>query len=228
MDGVQSFSTIIGVPPARASHDEEENPFGPGDVATYAFIFFIIGLFVFANGFILLRRKRLVENTPTAKARSAPMGRVEVSGAIVPFQEITIAPFSGQQCVYFRYSLEERYEIKDKHGDRRYSWKTIDSGKWSVPFFVQDETGKILVDPKGAEVETAADRIKEIIAEAALPEIISKRISLPRRDILRFTERYIKPGEQLFVLGFAGDNPHRAETTRLPYREPCRMRPGAW
>ncbi len=173
-----------------------------------------VGLFLFLNGFQALRRRRTMQNTPTSKIRSVAMGRVEVYGAIVPFQEITQAPISGTTCVYFDYRIEERHEYKDEHGNLKESWQEIDSGKWSVPFFVQDDTGKILVDPKGAQIDSPNDRVNMPMIEPDIPPNLRSRISLPRRDILRYTERYLRPGESVFVLGFAGHNPHLAETSQ--------------
>ncbi len=191
------------------------SPVTPGDVLAFGSLGLIIGLILFFNGFRLLKKSRLVKDTPTSKIRSLAMGRAEVHGAIVPFQEITMTPFSATPCVYFRYSLEKQYERRDDKGRVRAEWRQIDSGRWSVPFFIEDETGKVLVDPKNAEVDTPADRVNTPILGLELPPNILTRTGMPgRHDLLRYSESYIRPGEQLFVLGFAGDNPHVADTSQ--------------
>ncbi len=172
------------------------------------------GLLIFMTGLQALRRKRAIENTPTSKIRSAAMGRIQVAGTIIPFQEITQAPISGTPCVYFDYRIQERYEYKDERGRLHESWRTIDDGAWSVPFFVQDDTGRILVDPKGAQIDSPLDLVDQPMLEEEIPPNLRPRISLPRRDILRYTERFLKPGESVFVFGFAGHNPHLAESAQ--------------
>jgi len=190
------------------------SPVSPGDILVFGGLGLLVGLILFFNGFRLLKKSRLVKDTPTSKIRSLAMGRAEVFGTIVPFQEITMAPFSGTPCVYFRYSLEKQYERRDKQGRVHEEWRQIDSGRWSVPFFVQDETGKVLVDPKNAEVDTPADRANMPILGLELPPNILARTSPDRHALLRYSESYIRPDEQLYVLGFAGDNPHIADTSQ--------------
>ena len=55
------------------------------------------GVYLFYHGFQLLVRKRLIENTPSSKIRSAAMGLVELSGlATGPYT--MNAPITGLPC----------------------------------------------------------------------------------------------------------------------------------
>lgn len=196
-------------------YDSEDGCLDPLEALFICVAIFCAGIIAFMNGFRVIWKKRLLENTPTSKARSVAMGMVEVQGTITPFQEITVAPFSGTQCVWFRYELEEEREQRDKDGNIEKYWVDIDTAAWRVPFFVQDDTGKILVDSTNCAVETAIDRRGVRILESELPQYVIDRVKgkLGRGRPLRYTERFIKIGEPLFVLGFAGDNPFVAETT---------------
>jgi hypothetical protein len=59
-----------------------------------------VGDWLFFRGFPFLKRKRLIQNTPTSTVRGASLGAVEVSGTVVgPYT--LVAPFSGADCFYY-------------------------------------------------------------------------------------------------------------------------------
>ncbi len=87
----------------------------------------------------------LVTETPTTTARqlSAP-GRVELKGTVEVADEgagTFSSPIGRRECVLAAWSVEE-YSERGKHS----RWQTVASGVRSVPFFVADETGRVLVD----------------------------------------------------------------------------------
>lgn len=171
---------------------------------------FVIGLVLFAYGFQQLRLKQRIENTPTSKVRSIAMGPVEVSGSVLPsFQGTLEAPFTGSPCVYYRYSVEE-YKKSGKNS----SWVTIDSGKDSRLFYVKDDTGEVLVDSTGADVDLPP--VFNQSGTQAPPVRVQE--FLERKNInfkgwfsnknMRFIEYHLAPGDLAFVTGEAGSNPH--------------------
>ncbi len=113
-----------------------------------AFATFLAGLcFYFA--FNYLKKSRLIEDTPTAKIRSAAQGYVELEGNAKESKEFpVISPLTDSQCCWFRYEIERK---SDKN------WRTVEKGSSEHPFVIEDETGNCIVLPKGAEV-TATDR----------------------------------------------------------------------
>lgn len=182
-------------------------------LAFFAFLF-ALGTGLFYYGFRMILRQRAVENTPKAKTRSLPMGQVAVEGTIETFAEITEAPFSRIPCVFFSYDLQREFEYRDRDGHIRRGWKQLDAGQWSVPFFVRDDTGRVLLDPKGAEFDIDADiSLREILADE-MPPYVAARTAVPRAEKLRYTERVLRAGDAVYALGFAGDNPHIADTTQ--------------
>ena len=51
-----------------------------------------------------LARKRLIEDTPTSRIRSAPQGFVELAGVAGVFEgEPIIAPLTQRPCCWYRY-----------------------------------------------------------------------------------------------------------------------------
>jgi hypothetical protein len=119
----------------------------------------VIGLFLSIMGFSLLRRKRLIENTPTSKIRSLAIGLVEIYGKVMPEksnkkseEQILIAPFSGKKCVYYNVEIEEYRRVKTKEGYED-KWVVVHSSESRIPFCVKDETGSVLVNPESANID---------------------------------------------------------------------------
>lgn len=168
----------------------------------------VLGVFLFFRGFKMLQYKRLILNTPFSKIRSASMGLVEVSGT--PTGPKTIASaITGSPCYYYRAR----------------GWQWINSGKggqWQetidesvfVPFFLDDGTGRVLVNAQGAELDVHRSFYEEFATpslrrDAPIPESIRKFVALhglAAGDKVRLEEHIIKPGFPLFVFGTLGEN----------------------
>jgi len=100
----------------------------------------------FRSLFRNLSHLRLIADTPASLIRSASQGQVELEG-VTQMMEGTpiIAPLSGQRCVWYRYTVEEKTEGKDE-------WRMIESGTSEAIFHLNDGTGRCIIDPDGAEV----------------------------------------------------------------------------
>src|SRR5690349_334549 len=109
------------------------------------------GLYFFYKGFRLLQRKRLILNTPASKIRSASMGLVEISGlAVGPY--VIVSPLKETECYYYRtVAWQLRQEGKNS------KWVKVAEDILHVPFYVDDNTGRVLVDPRGAEMDLHCD-----------------------------------------------------------------------
>lgn len=168
----------------------------------------VTGVFLFFSGFRMLQYKRLILNTPFSKIRSATMGLVEISGMPTGPQTI-FAAITGAPCYYYRAR----------------AWQWLDSGKggsWQpavdesvcVPFFLEDSTGKVLVNPQGATLDVHRSFYDEIRTsflgkDIPVPESIRKFVAtrgLAAGDKVRLEEHIIKPGYPLFVFGTLGEN----------------------
>ena len=140
------------------------------------------GLILF--GFIVLRRKRLLENVPTSRIRSVAMGFAELAGR-AKIRLPLVAPFSQIPCVYYRYQVEE--ERQRSRGGRQ--WTTIDRGESSETFYLEDETGSLQVDPAGAET----------VLQRSFQRVERGEGWFGRRK--RYSEWWIVSGQKLFVAG---------------------------
>ncbi len=101
-----------------------------------------VGIFLFFRGFPFLKRKRLIQNTPTSTIRGAALGAVEVSGTVVgPYT--LISPLSEADCFYY-------HAVARSTGEEE---KKVAEEVLYAPFFLDDGTGRLMVDPRGAEME---------------------------------------------------------------------------
>ncbi|MBU0634362.1 MAG: E3 ubiquitin ligase family protein [Candidatus Omnitrophica bacterium] len=172
----------------------------------FALFGFGFGIWSFFNGFKRLRRKRRIENVPTSTVRGLALGMVELTGKAKKTNNL-VSPLTNTPCVYYRY-LVQRYERRGKSSQ----WVTVARGD-SVfsPFWLDDETGKIMVFPKGAEVILPKDYEFTTGWGKTLPNCIVEFMqqkgirhkSLFGNHTMRFREWYICPEETVFVLGSA-------------------------
>lgn len=183
-----------------------------GDIFAYAVIGFFFGLFAFFKGLKAMKRKRLIEDIPTSNVRSIAMGLVEVFGKVVPAPgKILKSPFSGTECVYYKYHIEEY--VKTKRGGY---WSTVKWGENSTHFYLEDKTAAVLVDPKGAEIDIPLDNTfysdvgqdpPQMIKDFLKANNLSFEGFLGINKKMRYLEYLIVPGDELYIMGTAGDNP---------------------
>jgi len=175
------------------------------------FLFIGIGLYIIA--FYFLKIKHLIQNTPTSKIRSVAMGFAEVCGKVIPYENgIMISPFSNQKCVYYQYIIQE-YRSSGKSS----SWVTVKHGKEKRLFYLEDETGRILVDPNKASIDISKkneynsglgkDPPYNVIRFLERENIRFEGILFGINKKMRFIEYIIKPNDTLYVMGTVKDNP---------------------
>ena len=182
-------------------------------------IAFVVGLFAFGWGFRIWRRHRLIRDTPTARARSMPMGRVELFGSAQDKAEL-LAPLSQNPCVYYRYRIEQV-----QHSGNHTRWETVDSGDSSAwGFYLEDETGRILVMPEDAEIKLRRDfrftseNIPLWIRQSTHPQLNLRHLRSSSwwsdGGRLRFSEWRLEAGDPVYVLGVAQPRPGIAAERR--------------
>jgi E3 ubiquitin ligase len=176
------------------------------------------GMYSFYRGFTLLGRKRLIENTPTSKIRSASMGLVEVSGLAVG-PNTMVAPLTKRDCFYYH-----TIAWKLKQSGKNSEWEKIAEENRHLPFFLDDNTGKVLVDATGAEMDIHRDFHEEYCASflsstAELPPAVDgflMRHGVSSGKKIKVEEYCIKPKNALFVLGTLAENPGSCVTPAVP------------
>lgn len=179
----------------------------------------VAGGVLFLQGFRMLQYKRLILNTPFSKIRSASIGLVEVSGMPTGPQTISAA-ITGDPCYYYRVKAWQWVESGNDH-----KWEQVLDESLSVPFFLDDSTGKVLINPQGAELDVHRNFTDETQTSrfgkgTIIPENIQKFVALRgllSGDKIRLEERIIKPGYPLFVFGTLGENPGQTSWTPTPH-----------
>jgi hypothetical protein len=168
-----------------------------------------IGLYLFYQGFHLLQRRHLLLDTPLSKIRSASMGMVELSGlAAGPYT--VISPITARSCYFYRTLVWEL-----KQCGRNKQWVKVAAECMHVPFFLEDTTGKVMVDPSSAELDLHCDFKQEFCdsfftMKDKVPESVRDMLSrhaVATTNRVKVEEFCIKPKNALFVLGTLGENP---------------------
>ncbi len=161
-----------------------------------------LGLFLLVRGVELGARKRLIENTPTSRIRSMAMGFVELVGKARRKYELKV-PYLLADCVYYRYSIQEK-----RNTGRGSQWMAVEAGQSGpVPFLLQDDTGRVLVDPEGAIVQAVVRQ--QISGESAVG--LGGLMMAPGQ---RLVIEYIPEGYTTYLCGFARPHtpdPHAAD-----------------
>jgi hypothetical protein len=166
------------------------------------------GLYLFFRGFQILCRKRLILNTPTSKVRSAAMGLVEVNGlAVGPY--IMNAPITGLPCYYHR---SMAWQLKQSGKNKE--WQKVADESRHLLFFLDDNTGRVLVNPQGAEMDIHRDFHEEYSAsffssDLDVPANVSTflmRHGVSTDKKTKIEEYCIKPKNALFILGTLSEN----------------------
>jgi len=179
-----------------------------------------IGLYLFFQGFRLLQRRHLILNTPVSKIRSAPMGLVELSGlAVGPYT--MVAPITARPCYFHRTIVWEW-----KRQGRSNQWVQVAAECLHVPFFLDDNTAKVMVDPRGADLDLHRDFHEEFCdsfftmkeeAPANVRDFLL-RYGISTTNKIKVEEFCIKPKNALFLLGTLDENPG-LELTGEPIRD---------
>ena len=189
----------------------------------------VLGVFLVGVGFRWYRVGNVIRDTPTARPGSVAAGRAEVEGVAQPRREPIVAPFTGEECVYLEWTLEEHVDGK---------WVERESDSQIVPFYLEGETGRVLVRPdkhpdpeelpweydsrrfaesEREEVETflrnhrrqtAREGVRENPAVTENPATtenpaVTEQSELPESDPVRwrYVKRLLPPGTPLYVFG---------------------------
>lgn len=137
------------------------------------------------------RLKRRIENTPTSKARSAAMGMIEVHGRAKRLYAL-VSPISQQPCVYY---CLKKYRRASR--DKQWQLSRITSSG-TVPFIIEDDTGKIKIDPQGAKLSP-----KTTHEGSPGQNNILFSSSIDDDPNEKWKEEVIHEGSILYVMGFA-------------------------
>lgn len=123
----------------------------------FAFLILLgLGLLLFYGGFQNYRKFRVLEDSPIMPIRSIPMGFVHVRGAARGEERLT-SPLTHVPCYYYKVLVER--QTKDEGGQEHWVALLRDVNK--VKFYLEDATGRVLVDPHLAQLDLDATLVIE-------------------------------------------------------------------
>jgi len=181
-----------------------------------AWIAIWVGLFLLLIGFHLLSRKCSLLTAPNSTIQNAAIGPLQVNGSAIGPDTLK-APINGSPCFLYQITAWQRPTGKGK-------WTKAAEETLHLPFFVDDSTGQLLVEPLGADLDLLPDFHEEYYASPtsllpSSPEEFPPNVGafLARHGIvrhgnvrdayLRIEQRTIKPGDQIFISGTLSENP---------------------
>lgn len=162
----------------------------------------------FLLAFSTIKRILTIRRTPTERIAALPAeGLVEIVGK-AEGKEMT-SPVFQTTCVLWQIEVAQRKTV-----DGETIWDTIFKKLSEEAFDVNDGTGRvqILPDPK-SELIVYSDVTKSNESHDFTPQVqaVLENFGVETSDfgfnlILRVSETYIKPGEQIYVLGYINYN----------------------
>jgi len=163
------------------------------------------GLFWFFKGFRVYREYRVLADTPEIPIRSVAMGLVEIHGKARGPQTV-LSPVSKTPCFFYKVDIEKW--VRDKNGGH---WSHAATDAEGVRFYLEDATGKILMDAHGAEydlIQTAKRETGRKIG-ASLGRLFGGDRSaslaagslVPESDLLNYAESVVSHARGIFSIG---------------------------
>jgi hypothetical protein len=184
-------------------------------------------LLIFLGGFVfvwesvgLVRDVAAMLFTRTADVESVRDGRVEVQGAVEPADQTLDDPFSGADAVAYNFEVRQEERTIDNLFDVVWpDYHRLYRGQRSVPFYVDDGTGRVLVDPGAPDGEdktvdgtvnlyATTDTEVHLDDGATPPEPVltfhqHEDFDVDTASGRRYESARVEPGDDVYVLGTA-------------------------
>jgi hypothetical protein len=176
-------------------------------VASLSALAVATGIYCIFRGLRLLVRKRR-QSAPASRIASSLPGLVEVHGIATGPNTISV-PITGQPCYLYRTTVWQQRKTAN------HEWEIAEE-TLHVPFFLDDSTGQLLIEPIGAELDLQSEFHKEydpvtFLEPNKAPSPVSMFLArhgvvTPARRI-RIEERCIQFESIVFIAGTVTDNP---------------------
>ena len=171
-----------------------------------------------------LKAKEIIDLCNSVKEEIGPGSfnkPLEVKG-IIKCDNPLSAELSNQDCVYYSMSVTREYEETYTDYDQnnrpvqktRRGSDTISNNTQSIQFYVEDDTGKISVNPNGASIDSikSVDKFEPAGLDMNAISFGRFNVSLPllasgRRTLgYRYQEQIVPLNRKIYVLGEASDS----------------------
>jgi hypothetical protein len=145
-------------------YPEPKQTFPPAERGILGAIGFLLGLYWFFKGFGIFRKYKVIADTPLVPIRSVAMGRVQIQGRAVG-EKTLLSPVSNQPCFLYKVEIDRFFSGREGSGH----WDPYLTDVGSVGFYLEDETGKVLIDPQGAEIDLEQNYQCEVSGQEIVP-----------------------------------------------------------
>jgi hypothetical protein len=119
-----------------------------------ALVFFFIGIGLVVSGSKQLKKSSFLKQATMQSIGSLKTGPVKIKGRIVASETLS-SPYSKTPCVYYRYRIvSTRFKsTTGGPGSATAASQQVAGGENSLPFDIDDGTGRIHIDAENAEVQ---------------------------------------------------------------------------
>ena len=138
------------------------------------------GLYSFFRGFKIYREFRVVEDTPQIPIRSISMGLVNIRGKAVGDAPMP-SPVTRTPCYFYKVDIEKWKQ--EQHSSGWVHYRTDMDGS---RFYLEDVSGKVLVDAHGAELDLTKTGVHEV---ASAGSNAFQRGAATDEELLRYVSR---------------------------------------
>jgi hypothetical protein len=168
---------------------------------------FAVGALVFLRGFTEYRNRLTVTGTPTAKADSAAIGLVELSGRAY-VDNPSEAPVTRTMCALWNLEVHQKGEKSFRWAEFTWNRKLRRSSRDLETLQLGDDTGRVLVWARGAEI-IPVSQVWHSNSDASPPESLLKLVAAMglqwpsrwSRYPMKVTEERIEQSGPLYVMG---------------------------
>ncbi|MCB1152423.1 MAG: hypothetical protein H6684_01050 [Deltaproteobacteria bacterium] len=164
-------------------------------------LLFLVAAALFFESFRRLRLKRWMENTPTSKVRSMAAGLVELKGHARRAYALR-TPILMMPCVYYH---TRAYRLMRMQNGNDQWVLSSDRNSGPVPFYLEDETGRVLVNPDKATMKPAHKQEIQGQIQTAIGMVFDVDPET------RYVEEFIPEGAAVYVLGSAELKTHEVD-----------------
>lgn len=163
--------------------------------------------------FLWLSKKQKATSQAMQQTKVVPISELksntqaEVQGTVVmenPMQ----TPFGNQACAYYEYEVEKEVRERNAEGQLETNWETAEQDKKMAPFYIEDGSGKIRVEPEGATIEPrdlGERRFRR--GENFSNNILSNILSSVADHNTRVTEKALLVNESAYAFGWVSEGP---------------------
>jgi hypothetical protein len=148
------------------------------------------GVGSFFRGFRAYRESLLLQGTSEIPIRSIAMGLVRIHGKAASDHLLT-SPISHTPCCVYQVHIE-KWRDEDEEAHRSGLWQHYGSEADGAPFYLEDSSGRVLVDPRGADYDIESTAIRE--ASGAKPSSVVVN-GVSEVDLLIYVAR-VGPSEE--------------------------------